>query len=103
MPLPTSVLDTAARADLTEVTLGVRPESFRLAEDDSGLAVRVDLVEELGADAYVYGSGEINGAREQFVIRVDGRTPPRMGDTVRLSVRPGEQHVFHPQTGVRMG
>ncbi|HEY9389598.1 MAG TPA: sn-glycerol-3-phosphate ABC transporter ATP-binding protein UgpC [Mycobacteriales bacterium] len=103
VPLPTSVLDTAARADLTEVTLGVRPESFRLAEDDSGLAVRVDLVEELGADAYVYGSGEINGAREQFVIRVDGRTPPRMGDTVRLSVRPGEQHVFHPQTGVRMG
>src|SRR5919202_367937 len=35
------------------VTLGVRPEDLELA--DRGLAVQVDVVEELGADAYIYG------------------------------------------------
>ncbi|HEY9472791.1 MAG TPA: sn-glycerol-3-phosphate ABC transporter ATP-binding protein UgpC [Mycobacteriales bacterium] len=103
VPLPAPILDAAAKSDLSEVTLGVRPESFRLAEDDSGLVIRVDLVEELGADAYIYGTSEIGEAREQFVIRVDGRTPPRMGDVVRMSVRTGEEHVFHPETGVRLG
>ena len=103
VPLPAPILDAAAKSNLSEVTLGVRPESFRLAEDDSGLVIRVDLVEELGADAYIYGTSEIGEAREQFVIRVDGRTPPRMGDVVRMSVRTGEEHVFHPETGVRLG
>src|SRR5919202_4146741 len=35
------------------VTLGVRPEDLDLS--DRGLAVQVDVVEELGADAYIYG------------------------------------------------
>jgi multiple sugar transport system ATP-binding protein len=36
------------------VTVGVRPESLRLAEE--GIDLTVELVEELGADAYVYGT-----------------------------------------------
>src|SRR3954465_12410509 len=36
-----------------KVTLGVRPEDLNLSE--RGLPVQVDVVEELGADAYIYG------------------------------------------------
>src|ERR687884_692347 len=45
------------------VTVGVRPEDLKLS--DRGLAVQVDVVEELGADAYIYGraaSGESGAA-----------------------------------------
>src|ERR671933_3013837 len=37
----------------SRVTVGVRPEDLKLS--DRGLAVQVDVVEELGADAYIYG------------------------------------------------
>ena len=51
-----------AREDLAgvgkDVTLGVRPEDLELSSDASGIPVTVDVVEELGADAYIYGSTE---------------------------------------------
>src|SRR5690348_10152640 len=59
LPLQASVADAAKQAGLKEIILGVRPESFTLASADSttahGLAIEVNLVEELGADAFVYG------------------------------------------------
>jgi multiple sugar transport system ATP-binding protein len=81
----------------------VRPESFGLADADTGLPIQVDLIEVLGADAYVYGTSQVADATEKFVIRVDGRVPPRMGDTIRMTVRESEAHFFHPQTGLRLG
>src|ERR1700754_1827222 len=39
------------------ITVGVRPEAWRVVtESEGGLPVRVTVVEELGADAFVYGS-----------------------------------------------
>jgi multiple sugar transport system ATP-binding protein len=102
VPLPRQVLDAAARANLSEVTLGVRPESFTLVTD-RGLALHVDLAEELGADAYVYGTATLAAGREQFVVRVDGRNVPQMGEIIRLAVQPKEAHVFHPEDGHRIG
>src|SRR6478735_69107 len=40
------------------VTLGVRPEDLDLSTDTAGIPVTVDVVEELGADAFIYGSSE---------------------------------------------
>ncbi|MGI8993203.1 MAG: ABC transporter ATP-binding protein, partial [Nocardioidaceae bacterium] len=37
------------------VTLGIRPERFRVSDDGQGIPVIVSVVEELGADAYLYG------------------------------------------------
>ena len=60
IPLQTAVLDAANKAGLSEITLGIRPESFMAQSDSSdaahGLNIEVKLVEELGADAYVYGT-----------------------------------------------
>ena len=92
----------AKKAGLNKVILGVRPESFHVGADpNSGLEIKVNLVEELGADAYIYG--EVTGDPEvydkQYIVRFDGRVPPRIGDVIHVDVRQGEEHVFNPDTG----
>ena len=103
VPLTREVLDAASKAGLKDLTLGVRPESFDVVTLDSpGLSIRVDLVEELGADANIFGTIAQDGADQQLVVRTDSRSIPQLGDTVRLSVHAGETHVFNPETGERL-
>jgi multiple sugar transport system ATP-binding protein len=96
----------AKQANLSKVLLGVRPESFHVgANPDSGLELKVNLVEELGADAYVYGelTGDPEVYEKQYIVRFDGRVPPRINDVIHVEVRQGEEHVFNPDTGERLG
>jgi len=101
------VLDAAAAANLNRITVGVRPESFHVAPegDANTLKLHVNLVEELGADAYVHGTfvGEDELHAKQLVVRFDGRVPPRIGDTISVEIRPDEEHAFSPETGERLG
>ena len=47
----------------------MRPEDIVVGPaDGKGLSVTVDLVEELGADGYLYGHTEINGKRADLVL-----------------------------------
>ena len=96
----------AKKANLSKVLLGVRPESFHVgANPDVGLEIKVNLVEELGADAYIYGelTGDPEVYDKQYIVRFDGRVPPRIGDIIHVEVREGEEHVFNPDTGERLG
>ena len=88
-----------------EVTLGVRPEDLAISMEGEGLPVTVDVVEELGADAYIYGSTtETAGDIKPIIVRVDGRTPPQKGSVVHLTPKKGEHvHLFNPETGLRIG
>ncbi len=102
-----------AREILAKVTdektlvLGIRPENFQLAEGD-GIGLDVDVVEETGADAYVYGT--LAGLKpdekltaQQIVARVSARTPPQRGTTVKLStLDPSTMHVFSEKTQERL-
>ncbi|MDQ2751172.1 MAG: sn-glycerol-3-phosphate ABC transporter ATP-binding protein UgpC [Actinomycetota bacterium] len=106
LPLSDSVKSAAQAAGLSEITLGVRPESFSVsATGGTGLALEVILVEELGADAFVYGKLKDDEASDtkHFVARFDGRVPPSIGDVVTLDVRQDEEHAFNPETGERLG
>ena len=38
-----------------------------------------------------------------FVVRFDGRVPPRIGETILVQVRADELHAFDPVTGARLG
>ena len=97
-------LRSAEASGLQQVTLGIRPEAFEVATDGQpGLELRVDIAEELGADAYVYGTSRLESGGEQFVVRVDGKHVPQMGETVTLIVAPGNEHAFHPESGERLG
>ncbi len=93
-----------------QVTIGVRPESFRVvAENDEGLLVTVDIVEELGADAFVYASmadgdeGAESAPAVPLVARHhDARRPPARGSRVRLAADPERIHVFSTSSGERL-
>ncbi len=84
------------------VMLGVRPEDLDTAPDGEGLLVEVDVVEELGADAYIYGHTNVNGAKIEITARVDGRRPPSPGDAIYVRPRPGHVHLFDSSSGHRM-
>ncbi|MEJ8277837.1 ABC transporter ATP-binding protein [Pseudonocardia spirodelae] len=88
------------------VTVGIRPEDLRPAGAGEGLEVTVDVVEELGADAYVYGTladaGDPHGEGTSLIARVDARTPPERGTRLRLVPDPERTHVFDGDTGARL-
>jgi multiple sugar transport system ATP-binding protein len=99
IPIERAVLARASGG----VTLGVRPEDMDISTDAAtGLAATVDLVEELGADGYLYGHADIAGKRTEFVVRVDGRIHPHNGDTVYLTPKPDHLHVFDDESGERL-
>jgi multiple sugar transport system ATP-binding protein len=97
-PVERSVLGAAGAS---RVTVGVRPEDLRVSEH--GLPVQVALVEELGADAYVYGSTTIGGRSHDVIARVDGRRPPTAGEVVHFTPDPQHVHLFSTQDGRRLG
>jgi len=85
-----------------EAIVGVRPEAMELAGD--GLEAGVELVEELGSDAFVYCSAELAGMPARLVARVPARHAPERGERVRLRPSPEyAPHVFDAETGERIG
>jgi len=106
VPLPRATLDALAREGSDSVTLGFRPESMEPVGAGEGFPVLVNLVEELGSDAFAYGTlegtgdGTLGGA--QIIARVEPRRPPAKGERLHLRVREGEQHAFSTKTGDRL-
>jgi multiple sugar transport system ATP-binding protein len=82
------------------IVLGFRPEALELATD--GVDAKVEVVEELGADAYVFCVAEINGAPTKLVARSQARSAPHRGARVKLRPAAEEAHLFHPDTGERI-
>jgi multiple sugar transport system ATP-binding protein len=85
-----------------EIVLGVRPEHLDVGA--AGVEMEVDVVEELGADAYLYGriAGSGKVIDQPVVARADGWHPPRTGSRVRLRPDPGHLHFFGAD-GRRLG
>jgi multiple sugar transport system ATP-binding protein len=99
-PVPRDVLEEAHGQT---VTLGSRPEDLETAPQGEGLQVEVDVVEELGADAYVYGHTTLDGKTHDIVARVDGRRPPMKGESLWVRPQSGHVHLFDTKTGERLG
>ena len=94
---------TAASKMSGDITVGVRPESWRLvSEGEGGLPVHVLVVEELGADAFVYGTCDVEGVPGEVVIRIEARRDYRKGQTVYVTTDPHHVHVFDTNTGERL-
>ena len=108
-----------------DVIVGVRPEAFEDAAFADGslpqFEVDVEVVEELGADAYVFFNVDANQVviedavsdegeeettllaelrdRSLFAARVNPRTSARVGGKVPLSLDPSRLYFFSPETG----
>jgi multiple sugar transport system ATP-binding protein len=89
IPVPRDTLTAATGRD---VILGVRPEHVEITT--AGIPVDVDVVEELGAEAYVFGHLEVNGRAEQLVLRVDWRNTPAKGDRIHVAINADHIHLF---------
>ena len=97
--------DILAKTDDDSLTVGIRPEAFQIA--DQGIGLDVAVVEELGADSYLYGtlaglSDEEVVTAQQFVARVGARTAPEKGSVVRLTAAPDQVHVFSTKSEERI-
>ena len=77
--------------------VGVRPEKMFINKGPVGFQGVVDIVEELGAESYVY----VTVGENRFVARAEG-TPPQRGEDVVLTFNPREALRFDPETGRRI-
>ncbi len=121
-------LDRAHRPEAVEngrAVVGIRPEAFEDAafasRDLPQIEVVVEVLEELGADAYVFFNsgadtvvveGALSDEPEEdgttmlaqsagmlWTARVDPRTSARVAGTVRLAVDPSRFYFFSPDSG----
>jgi multiple sugar transport system ATP-binding protein len=97
-------VDPAAESKMKgNITVGVRPEAWRLvSENEGGLPVKVTVVEELGADAFVYGTSGVEGTPHDIIVRINGRQSVRKGDTIHVTTDPKQVHVFDTESGERL-
>src|SRR5258708_1986255 len=88
IPIPREIADTAT------VVVGIRAEHFEV--DGLGVEIEVEVVEDLGSDAFIYGrlvAGADNTTSDKpIVARVDWRSAPERG--TRIHVRPSPDHIL---------
>ena len=101
MPVPREAAADAGKAGQRAV-IGVRPEDMELVSEGDGLQTQVQVVEELGADAYVHGTVEVNGGSHPVIARVDGRRPPAKGAVIYLAPQQDHVYLFSAQSGERL-
>ena len=81
---------------------GFRPEHVDIADDGDGIAARVEVIEDIGADAYVFCSADVDGAPIRLVARTEVRSAPHQGARVTLRPRAEEAHMFDSESGERL-
>jgi multiple sugar transport system ATP-binding protein len=98
LPIDANIL---SKTNAKTVTVGIRPEGLHVTANE-GISVEVDVVEELGADGFLYGHTNISGADQDITARVDGRVHPNAGEKVFLKAEGGIIHLFDVETGERL-
>ncbi len=110
-----------------EIIIGIRPEAFELvaavpnANPEHTIAVKVDLTEQLGSEAYIHflkpsppvitpdiqelladqGTDPATlGADTKFTARVDPDFCPSSGEEAKLVVETAKLHFFDKETGL---
>jgi len=108
------------RTDQREVIAGIRPEHFEdAAINADGLRFRakLDVVESMGSEYYVYFEGgevhsdqldelaadtgveEVPGAGSSVVARLDAASRAEAGAEIELALDPSEIKLFDPASG----
>jgi multiple sugar transport system ATP-binding protein len=96
-------IDAAVLAKTKEkaITAGLRPEDLVITKNE-GIEVEVDVIEELGADAFLYGSAVVDGEKIDVIARIGSVSSLRSGDKVFLKPQGGITHLFDITTGLRL-
>jgi multiple sugar transport system ATP-binding protein len=91
------------------VTLGIRPEQWGVTNGgtadengaSSGVKAQIDVVEELGSDAYLYAHLD-DDEQTPVVVRTAGRSGARRGDQIVLTPTSEDLHLFDAESGERV-
>ncbi len=105
LPLPRETMAALAAENATTATIGFRPESVKLVGEGEGYPYEVVVVEELGSDAYAYGTlhtSRSSAGDKLVTIRVNARQVPMKGETIYLDIPAEEAHVFSTSDGRRV-
>jgi len=105
--LPVTISDHEAKASGFELKLpkapgvargilGIRPEHVlpNGSEEDAAIDLKVEVLEILGADQYLYGKV----GSDDLIARVDPALKVSIGDRVRLAVNMERLHLFDAET-----
>ncbi|TRX49775.1 ABC transporter ATP-binding protein [Corynebacterium guaraldiae] len=103
--------EQAAKVAADRVIVGVRPENWEIVGvnqpgEQYGLPVRVDIVEHLGSELYVYGgpeesSDDVIAVRgDRISVKVPRGVDVRQGDTIYLRPIKGGCVFFAPDTEI---
>jgi multiple sugar transport system ATP-binding protein len=82
------------------LVVGLRPESLEVATE--GIRATVDVVEDVGADAFVFCTADLPDVTTKLVARTEVRNAPKQGEVVTLRPRAAEAHLFDPVSGERL-
>ena len=89
------------------VTVGLRPESLTLATAGNGIPMIVNIVEELGAEAFLHAqlaseADAIPKAARNIIARIEPHAAPAKGDLIHLHVKEDSLLFFDAATGERI-
>jgi multiple sugar transport system ATP-binding protein len=90
-----------------KVTIGLRPEALELTGEDTGIPVVVSLIEELGAESFVYcqlaeHATDAVTAAPDIIVRIEHGRAPKSGETIALHVKEGTALLFNSESGTRI-
>jgi multiple sugar transport system ATP-binding protein len=109
VPIPRELRERAAHGNgrAATVTVGMRPEFLELVPPGEGFPAVVNLVEELGAEAYVYAQMADHRDRSvtapsDVIARVLPSSAPATGDLIHLRVQEGTMLLFDVESGARI-
>jgi len=105
LPLTRETLSRLQSENCSRATVGFRPEAVRLVGEGEGFPFEVVVVEELGSDAYAYGTlhtSRSSAGDKLLTLRVDAKKVPMKGEVIYIQVDPNETHVFSAESGRRV-
>ena len=77
------------------IQLGVRPDDLHAENSNPIMTGQVTVREPLGSETLIY----VDTPSGDIIAKADGRTPPEVGETVKLGADPANLHVFDATTG----
>ncbi|MBP7915166.1 MAG: sn-glycerol-3-phosphate ABC transporter ATP-binding protein UgpC [Vitreoscilla sp.] len=75
-----------------QVTLGIRPEHFRVDAAENRIRAEITFVEQLGSATFAYGA--LPGTDTTLTCELDGQLRLRGGQALTLGVAPAACHLF---------
>jgi multiple sugar transport system ATP-binding protein len=89
------------KSDVSDVTVGVRPEHLVEGSiDDAGFSAvaNVDVIEFLGNDEHIHATSDDT----DLVAILNAHSSVARGDSITLSAPFDTVHFFHPESGLRL-